>query len=279
MDGKMASKRNKDGSMPPGPTAATRKSQADDNEPDLENWDGRPYGSDDDGFNRFSKAYKENPSIEQYVKLRRENPDAEIEIGVMGGIDPLFAMEPELKKHGFDPHLVARVMGAAPDAQKELSLQLMERIIEARGRSRRGETAIVRRGLAVPDKLIDWLIEVVLDAMSWNDSLEIPRELIVLIRERLGGSNSVYRQRARTRAERNSAITTAARLIAMGEKPSLRLIGKLLGVEASTIQRWFPNGDFLKRAERRSHWFDETGQFTDDKIRPRKNPKKPLRRK
>jgi hypothetical protein len=93
---------------------------------DFEPW-GRPYGSEEyGGFNELSKSYKENPSIEQYVKLRRENPDAEIEISVMGGLDPLFAMEPELKKYGFDPDLVACIMDAAPDAQKELSLQFME---------------------------------------------------------------------------------------------------------------------------------------------------------
>src|SRR5664279_2824002 len=117
----------------------------------------RGFGSSAQGFNKFSKAYKEKPSLENYVKLRRKNPKVEIEVSVIGGMDPLFAMEPELRRYGFDPLLVASIMDADPEAINEISLQLMERIIEARKLSKTGKTHLVRRGLAVPDKLINWI--------------------------------------------------------------------------------------------------------------------------
>jgi hypothetical protein len=67
----------------------------------------------------------------------------------------------------------------------------------------------------------------------------------------------------------------AAQLIAMGKKPSLRLMAKLLGVAPSTIKRWFPNGDFIKQAERISHWFDEAGhRVRSNKLPSHKDPKK-----
>jgi hypothetical protein len=62
----------------------------------------------------------------------------------------------------------------------------MERIVAARRLAEAGESQLVRRGLAMPDSLIDWLINVMLDAQSWNNVLELNRDLIVLVRERLG---------------------------------------------------------------------------------------------
>jgi hypothetical protein len=59
------------------------------------------------GFNKLTRAYKSDPSTENYVKLRRGYPKTEIEIAVLGGIEPLFFMEPELSRYGIDPDLVA----------------------------------------------------------------------------------------------------------------------------------------------------------------------------
>jgi len=204
------------------------------------------YGSDGGGFNAFSKAYKKNPSIEHYVKLRRENPNAEIEVSVIGGLDQLCFMQPELKKYGIDPYLVASVMDADFDAISKLSLQLLEKMIEARELARKSRTHLARRGLAIPDKLINWLITVALDSLSWNDFPYIPRDLIVLIRERLGGSNPEYEQASKAWHNRMSAAFIGAGLMAAGLKPSFRLISKHFGVAPSTVKRWFPEGDFLK---------------------------------
>jgi hypothetical protein len=42
---------------------------------------GRQFGSDDEGgFNEISKTYKKDPTLENYVKLHREVPEAEIEV-------------------------------------------------------------------------------------------------------------------------------------------------------------------------------------------------------
>ena len=234
------------------------------------------YGSDEDGgFNASSKAYKLDPSLEHYLRLRRERPDAEIEVAVLGGIDQLFYLEPELKKFGIDPDLVASAMDANPDAISELSLQLMEKIIEARSLAQDGRTHLVRRGLAIPDKLVNWLIGCMLDGLSWNDELYIPRDLIVLIRERLSGSNPEYEQASHAHQRRWSAILIGAQLHAQGIEPSFRMLAKALGVAPSTVKRWFPSGEFNAEVERISAWFDKDG-----KPRPAKEIfGRPLRRK
>jgi hypothetical protein len=99
------------------------------------------------GFNKLTRAYKNDPSIENYVKLRRGYPKAEIEIAILGGIEPLLYMEPELRRYGIDPNLVAGTMDADPGAIGEISLLLMEKIIEARKLTLAGKSHLSRRGL------------------------------------------------------------------------------------------------------------------------------------
>ena len=221
------------------------------------------------GFNKLTRAYKNDPSIENYLKLRRRYPKAEIEIAVLGGIEPLFYMEPELRRYGIAPDLVAGVMDADPIAISEISLFLMEKIIEARTLSRAGESQLSRRGRAIPDKLVDWLINCSLEALSWNDDLHIPRDLIVLIRERLGGSNPEYRQAAIAHEKKGNAALIAGQLKARGIKPTYKLLGSALDVAPSTVKRWFQPGEFEREAEWWSKSFDKEGKHIPIIKRPK----------
>ena len=220
------------------------------------------YGSQEaGGYNVPTMAYKNDPSIENYVKLRREDPAAEIEIRVVGGIEQLLFLETELKKHGFDPATVASALDADPDAISELSLKIMEKTIEARRLKESGKTHLVRRGLVVPDKLITWLIALMLDALSWNDELHIPRDLIVLVRDRLGGSKLEIEQASWAHEQRAMAINLGGQLLARGITPSFRKLADALGVAPSTVKRWFPNGEFMHEVQRRSAWYDPNGEL------------------
>ena len=221
----------------------------------------RELGCDEDGFNELSKAYKDDPSIENYVKLRRGNPRAEIEVAVVGGVKQLMYTQRVLRRFGIDPQLVAGTMDADPDAISEISLQLMERIIEARKLAKAGQAHAVRRGHAIPDKLVDWIITCSLDSLSWNDSLLIPRDLIVLIRERLGGANPAYERASKAHENKRSAALIGGQLKARGVTPTFKMIGAILGVAPSTVKRWFEQGKFDIATDRWSRSFDETGEL------------------
>ncbi len=221
------------------------------------------FGSDDNGFNEFTKAYKREPSIENYVKMRRENPEAEIEIAILGGIEPLTYMESELRRYGIDPLLAASVMDADIKAIDELSLQLLERMIEANKLSQAGETQLTRRGRAIPGKLIDWLINCSLDALSWNDDLYLSRDLIVLIRERLGGSNPEYLQASRAHEKKRNAASIAGQLKVQGVNPTYKMLGEILDVAPSTVKRWFEPGEFERETAVWARIFSK-----DDKLFP-----------
>jgi hypothetical protein len=223
--------------------------------------DSHGYGSDASGFNELSKEYKKNPSIENYLKLRRDHPDGEIEVSILGGIEQLEYMEAELERFGIDAMLFAGLLDADRGAISEVALILLEKLVERDRELKKGKTHLARRGEAIPDKLVDWIIGCALDALSWNDDLHIPRDLIVLIRERLTGSSPEYERASNANQMRLDAEILGGQLLAQGVQPTFRLMGQLLDVEASTVKRWFPEGDFLERAKIHARGFDETGQM------------------
>ena len=213
------------------------------------------------GFNAVTKAFKQDPTIDTYLKLRREHPTAEIEVGIHGGIEQLYYIEPELARYGISATEFAGVFDADPETISKFSLFFMGKIIEARELKKAGETHLMRRGLAVPDKLIDWFITCSLDAMSWNDDLRMNRDLIVLIRERLGGPFVEYEMASDVHEKKGNAALIAGQLIAQGVKPSFRLIGKIMNVAPSTVKRWFGPGEFEAEVKVYESWFNPDGSF------------------
>jgi hypothetical protein len=220
------------------------------------------FGDDKDGgFNAATKAYKKDPSLENYVKLRRKDPTAEIEVAVTGGIDQAFYIQPIVERFGIDIKLVLGVMDADAQDISQLSLLLMEKMIAARRLSRKGQTQLIRRGAAVPDKLIDWLISISLDALSWNDHLHIPRDLIVLIRERIGGANFEYERASRAHQKKKNAALIAGQLKAQGIRPTFKIVGEALDVAPSTVKRWFKVGEFEREADVWANLCDRNGKL------------------
>lgn len=213
------------------------------------------------GWNDETLEYKRSPSIEAYLKLRRDNPESEIEIATLGGIDALFAMREELEDHGFDPNIVVQTLDADHDAICKVSLQIMQKLTDKRELESKGESHLISRGKAVPDKLVDWLICVMLDALSWNDDLEIPRDLIVLIQHRIGGLSSSYRRAIQAHDGRRNAIWIGAQFIARKQELTLKGVAHVLGVSTSTVMRWFPEDSFHEECEEQAKFFDSDGKF------------------
>lgn len=222
----------------------------------------RQWGTEEDGgFNGPTLAYKQNPTMETYLALRRAHPDAEIEISASGGLDTLFLIEPELQKHGFDPSDIAAVLDSDPEAISKVALQCMEKLIAAKELAAKGETHLVGRGMAVPLALVDWIIIAALDGMSWTEQLEIPRDLIVLIQNRLGGIQGKYYRNTELRERKQTALFIAGQKLARGEKTGIRQLARLLGLEASSVSRWFAEGEFERESQRYASWFDENGSL------------------
>ena len=202
------------------------------------------------GFNDLTKEYKKSPTVENYVRLRREHPKGEVEISTTGGVEFFSAQEKDLRSQGLDPNLVIRLFDADLEAQAEISLLLLQKIIERDNLHKSGETHIVSRKKVVSDTLINYLIGCALDGMCWTDNLDITRELIVLIKQQLGTLTSQYEIGQKQLNRRSEATWIAAQLLNQGKTPTYRNIGRILEVQASTVMRWFPDGDFVAEAEK-----------------------------
>jgi hypothetical protein len=113
----------------------------------------------------LSEAYQRLPTLRNYVALRRTHPDTQIHcperdiFEVMGDFDePIdFDIPSEL--------ILFAVTGECA-AISELSLRLMELLIEREAIQSTGESAAIRRGIAVSDVFINRLIELMLDGLD-----------------------------------------------------------------------------------------------------------------
>jgi hypothetical protein len=79
--------------------------------------------------------------------------------------------------------------------------------------------------------------------------MEISRELIVLVKHQIGAVSSDYELQLKKQAQREKAVWIAAQIVARGGVPSYRKIGRILGVEASTVKRWFPDKEMVSEAK------------------------------
>lgn len=201
-------------------------------------------------FSDLTKQYQDNTSLESYIELRRANPDKLIEVSTSWSLDWLLANESTVRANGIDPDLVAGALDADAGYISELSLCIMERLVEREALVRAGKTQVQSRGEGINDSLVNYLISMMLDALDRYDELYIPRDLIVLIKHMLGADRSFEAKAMEAHSRRTSAIWTAAQMEEDGQPCSMRTISTLFEVSPSTVSRWFPNGEFEEEVAR-----------------------------
>jgi hypothetical protein len=207
-------------------------------------------------FFQLQERFDEDPSIENYVALRRFAPGCDTEIYRFAGVDPLRSLESDLKKFGLDPVLICGVLDGDDREMDELCLQLLERLIERKRLVAEGMTQLQSRCKGVSDALIDHLIVVMLEAMQQNGVDPRP-SFVLLVRERLGGANTDIFKSHKKRESQDQAIFLGFQLRRRGAQPTIRRVADILGVQPSTVNRWFPEGDFLERVEEFSRPFEK----------------------
>jgi len=204
-----------------------------------------------EAFKQLVFSYRRKPTIENYVRIRRQFPEVEIQVVRFGGFEILFAFEEEFKKNGIDPQLVVRMLDADEPSIDELSLCLMERLIAKDNLPKDGPGYLESRRNAISEATVNYLIAVMLEALDWNDAeIRIPASLIVLIRDRLCGTNPDLHTEYLSREHRKNAAIVAGQIFnARGEGISVRKLAKALTVPLSTAARWLADEEFLKWVE------------------------------
>jgi hypothetical protein len=201
-------------------------------------------------FQRLDDRFNEDPSIENYVTLRRSFPGGDTTIYQLAEVDPreAKAFELDLERARLTHTLVRGALSGDERDIDELCLQLMERLIERRVLQGKGETHLQSRGKSVSDALIGHLIVAMLEVLQ-QDDLSPRSSLVVLVREQLvGTTNEVFKSHTKWKG-RNQALFLGMRMKRQGVEPTIRKVATALNVQPSTVSRWFPEGDFVQQIE------------------------------
>lgn len=202
-------------------------------------------------FKQFVLGYEKHPTVANYLQIRYEFPEVEIQVGYFGGIEALFALEKEFASQGIDPMLIAGVLeGNEPDID-ELCLRLLGLIASKDKLPKEGPGFIAKRHQAISDATINYLIVEILEGFERrDDAVRIPASLILLIRERLCGSNPDLHQSYLARQRFQQAVFNAGLNFSQTGKPiSIRKLATAAGVSRATAARWRAHKDFPRLFE------------------------------
>jgi len=206
-------------------------------------------------FKQVVIEYQNKPTIENYLRVRRQFPEIEIQIAEFGGMDPLYILEKQFREQGIDPGLLERCLDADEPSIDSLILHLMERIVE-RERITKGEPGhIEKRRAAISDGMINYLIVTMLESFDWTDQeFRIPASLVVLIRHQLTGTkpdlHTAYLAKERLQ---NIAIFVAQEL-QPNEKRSINKLAAMVRIPRSTAARYLKDKEFIEWLNTAQKW-------------------------
>jgi hypothetical protein len=206
-------------------------------------------------FKQLVVAYRREPTIENYVRVRRSFPEVEIQISQFTGPEMLFALEHNLKKVGIDPNLIAAALDADEPSIDALCLHLLELLI-ARGKlPRDGPKHIEKRRNAISDSTVNYLISEMLEALDWHDEMfRIPASLVVLIRHQLCALKPDLHEECLSRERRHNAALVLGQTLKPNERVSINRLATTLGIPRSTAARWLADKDFQQWLETGRKW-------------------------
>ena len=194
----------------------------------------------------IDKEYEASPTLATYLRLRRQHPDYTIKTYHTSGYEFLFSYHAELVELGIDPNVVEAAILGDRNGQSELALTLMQALRDRQVLAAEGETHLIRRKRAISDGLVNYLIALCLEAYYNREPEGISPDLIFLIKHQLGPIDCEYEVDRRRSEQRSKAVEVAFELHARGITPSYRNIAKEMGVQASTVKRWFPDRRLLE---------------------------------
>lgn len=196
-------------------------------------------------FKQLVVDYRQKPTIENYLRVRRQFPEIEILIDEFGGIDPLFVLGKEFQDQGIDPQLIAECLDAYEPSIDALCLRLMERIIEREKISKNEPGHIEKRRAAIADAMVNYLIVTILESFDWNERrVRIPASLVVLIRHQLTGTKPDLHTSYLAKERLHNLAIMIAQELKPNEKLSINKLASLASIPRSTAARWLKDKEF-----------------------------------
>ena len=121
-------------------------------------------------FMKAVVAYRREPSIEHYLRVRREFPEVEIQVALFGELAIVSDLKDLFEEQGIELHLIAEAMDGTGPSIDALSLRLMQLLTEREKLPKSGPGHIEKRRGAVTDTMMNYLIAVMLESCDWNQN-------------------------------------------------------------------------------------------------------------
>lgn len=214
-------------------------------------------GRSGDSFSDFMalvECFDSEPSLENYLELRKQSGCTSTELSRLSYVVSSSSLAIEFENYSLEPMLLAGVLGGDERDMDALCLQLIERLVHRRQKENSGEVHLQTVGGQIPDALINFLLLVMLETCSDLD-VPLPPAMIVLLRDRLGGPSPDRYKTAAMQEKKRRAVMIAAGIFSDNREVSIRQIAKELGVQPSTVTRWFEPGELQREAQRVRNWF------------------------
>jgi hypothetical protein len=196
-------------------------------------------------FKQLVLRYEKDPTIANYLQIRRDFPEAEVEVGIFSGIDAPFKLEEKLAGQGFNPLLIVGALDADEHDIDAVCLQLLELLEAKRNLPKEGVGFIEARRKAISDATVNYLIVEILEGIDrCGGWIRMPASLVVLLREQLCGSNPDVHQLYLTQQRFRQAAFNAG--LNFQHKPSVRKLADTADVSRGTAQRWLADKHFQR---------------------------------
>ena len=178
-------------------------------------------------------------SAEEYLKLRSEFPEYDIQVNQFSDNDLLYFIISELESYDMDSLIIIGALRGDIGDMDGLCLILIKKLLDRKKLEKSGKTHIQSLKKGIPDSLLDFIIIMMLE--SCHRYLDvIPGSLIVLIRERFGGVNVSRIKKKRADDLQFSVALT----VGLNPEWSDRKIAKLHGIDHSNIPKWRKENEF-----------------------------------
>jgi hypothetical protein len=195
-------------------------------------------------------AYWKKPSIQSYLKIRKEFPEVEVQGARFGDIEALYELREDFGAQGLDSGLIVGALDAIEPQVDALCLQILELLAFREALPRSGPGHIEKRRAAISDATIDYLVMSILQAYeSSYCERRIPGSLIVLLRQRLTGEHPKLEEEYIERARRRSAAYYVGLRLPPNERLTVDKLKDMVGLSRPTAGRWLKNRDFLRLVE------------------------------
>jgi hypothetical protein len=194
-------------------------------------------------FQQLVVQYRKDPSIENYLCVRREFPEVEIQLDQFGGPDAVWNLEDEFKKVGLETKFISGVLDFHEPAVDTFCLRLLEMLM-ARGKLKHYNSDWKSFPMPISDAMVAYLIVTMLEAFDRHsdEEVRVPTSLVVLIRHQLFGKKKHLHVAHRTKTRRGEALHKVAKCLKPGEELSIKKLMRMADLPKTTAARWLRDG-------------------------------------